>query len=124
LGKLGAILLVAQPYLLLRLVQHFRSIPRAVQLLALGSMIASWAILIVFPTPLPRLLAVLIVAYFVCVEGYAAVAFARGALRTGGVTRNRLLLAAIGSGLLALVLLLAGVASLRRSRGCLLSCAC
>jgi len=109
LGQLGAILLLAQPYLLLRLVQHFRSVPRAVQLVALGGMVVSWAILIAFPTPLPRLLALLIVAYFVFVEGYAAVAFAWGALRTEGVTHHRLWLAAAGSGLLALVLLLAGI---------------
>jgi signal transduction histidine kinase len=109
LGKFGAILLFAQPYLLLRLVQHFRLVPRPVPLVALSGMIISWAILIVFPAPLPRPLALLIVVYFVYVEGYAAVAFAHGALRTGGVTRHRLLLAAIGSGLLAMVLLLAGV---------------
>jgi hypothetical protein len=52
-------------------------------------MVVSWAILLAFPTPLPRLLALLIVAYFVFVEGYAAVAFAWGALRTEGVTHHR-----------------------------------
>jgi signal transduction histidine kinase len=109
LGQVGAILLLAQPYLLLRLVQHFRPVPWSVQLVALGGMVISWTILGAIPAPLPPPLALLIVAYFVYVEGYAAVAFARGALRTGGVTHHRLLLAAIGSGMLALVLLLAGV---------------
>src|SRR5919206_3573074 len=35
LGQIGAILLLAQPYLLLRLVLHFRSVPRPVQLVGL-----------------------------------------------------------------------------------------
>jgi signal transduction histidine kinase len=109
LGQVGAILLLAQPYLLLRLVQHFRPVPRPVQWVAFVGMVISWTILVAFPAPLPPPLALLIVAYFVYVEGYAAVAFARGALRTGGVTHHRLLLAAIGSGMLALVILLAGV---------------
>jgi signal transduction histidine kinase len=109
LGQFGAILLFAQPYLLLRLIQHFRPVPRPVQLVALGGMVISWIILVAVPAPLPPPLALLIVTYFVSVEGYAAVAFARGALRTSGVTHHRLLLAAIGSGLLAIVFLLAGV---------------
>jgi signal transduction histidine kinase len=109
LGQFGAILLLAQPYLLLRLVQHFRTVSRTVLLVAIVGMIVSWIILIAVPTPPPKLLALLIIAYFVYVEGYAAVAFARGALRTEGVTHHRLFLAATGSGLLAMVLLLAGV---------------
>src|SRR5215216_5480525 len=60
LRQLGAILLLAQPYLLLRLVQHFRLVPRLVQLVGVGGMLISWAILIAFPTPLPKLLALLI----------------------------------------------------------------
>jgi signal transduction histidine kinase len=109
LGQFGAILLFAQPYLLLRLVQHFRTVSRMVQLAAIGGMVISWAVLIASPTPLPKLLALLIVVYFVYVEGYAAAAFARGAIRTEGVTHHRLLLAATGSSLLAMVILLAGL---------------
>jgi signal transduction histidine kinase len=109
LRQLGAILLLAQPFLLLRLVQHFRVVPRMVLLAGIGAMVFSWTILIASPVPLPRLLALLIVAYFVSVEGYAAVAFVRGAWSAGGVTHHRLLLAAAGSGLLALMILLAGI---------------
>jgi signal transduction histidine kinase len=109
LGPLGTILLLAQPYLLLRLVQHFRVVPRVIQRVARGGMVISWIILIAAPAPLPPLLALLIVVYFVSVEGYAAAAFARGAVRTEGVTHHRLLLAATGSGLLAIVMQLAGV---------------
>jgi signal transduction histidine kinase len=109
LVQLGAILLLAQPYLLLRLVQHFRHVVRTVQWIAGGGMLASWIVLIVFSAPLPPSLTLLIIAYFVYVEGYTAVAFVGGAIRTGGVTRQRLLLAATGSSLLALVILLAGI---------------
>ena len=68
LGRAGAILLVAQPYLLLRLVQHFRPVRPIVQALALSGMVCSWAILIAFPSPQPRPLSLLIVVYFVYVE--------------------------------------------------------
>jgi signal transduction histidine kinase len=105
----GTILLLAQPYLLLRLVRHFRPVPRPIQFVALGGMIISWIILAAMPAPLPPPLALLIVAYFVSVEGYAAVTFARGAWQTGGVSHHRLSLAAIGSSMLAIVLLLAGL---------------
>jgi signal transduction histidine kinase len=109
LGQLGAILLLAQPSLLLRLVQHFRSVPRLIQLVAGGGLIIAWIILIAAPAPLPPLLALLIIIYFVSIEGYAAGAFVRGALHTEGVTHHRLLLAATGSGLLAIVILLGGL---------------
>jgi signal transduction histidine kinase len=105
----GALLFLAHPVLLLRLVQHFRPVPQTVRRLALGGMLASWGILIALDAPYPVPLTLLIVAYFAYVEGYAALAFMRGGLRTGGVTSWRLLLAAAGSGLLALVILLAGV---------------
>ncbi|HEU5103791.1 MAG TPA: ATP-binding protein [Roseiflexaceae bacterium] len=108
-GQLGAILLVAQPFLLLRLVQHFRFVPRVVRWVASASMAISCITLIAIPAPLPPPLALLLVILFVSVEGYAAVAFVRGALHAEGVTHHRLLLAASGSGLLASVILLAGL---------------
>ena len=64
LSTAGAILLLSQPYLLLRLVQHFRHVPRIVELVAVGGMVASWAILLALPTPLPPLLTQLVVGYF------------------------------------------------------------
>lgn len=100
----SSIAVAAQPYLLLRLVQHFHPVPRALRWLALIGMTASWAILLVIPAPRPLPLTLIAVAYFVYVEGYAAYAFVRGALTTRGVTRWRLGFAAAGSGLLALVI--------------------
>lgn len=73
-------------------------------------MLLSWAALLVFPTPLLPLLSLALVAYFVLIEGYATLAFIRGARTTGGITHWRLFLVSAGSGLLALVIALAGVA--------------
>jgi signal transduction histidine kinase len=109
LSTVNSILLLAHPYLLLRLVQHFRAIPPVVRWIAIAGMLLSWLILIVSPTPLPPPLTILVVLYFVFVEVYVAVAFVRGARATTGVTHWRLQLAALGTGLFAVTILLAGI---------------
>src|SRR5207245_7717667 len=86
--------------------------PRYVQLVAIGGLLVSSVAVVVLPTPLPVVATLVIVAYFAYVEGYAAVAFVGGAATTGGVTHWRLLLAAVGSGILALVILVAGLSTL------------
>jgi signal transduction histidine kinase len=101
--------LMMQPYLLVRLVDHFRPVPAWVRLAALGGMLVSVVALLFFPSPLPLAVLLVIVAYFVWAEAYAMVAFVRGARSTGGVTHGRLLLAAVGSGLVAAVILAAGL---------------
>ncbi len=106
---ISALMLLAQPYLLLRLVQHFRPVRRAIRWSAFGGMLVSWAMISTLSIPPPMPLTLLIVAYFVYAEGYAALAFVRGALATSGVTHWRLLLAAAGSGLLAAIIFLAGI---------------
>ncbi|MCI0398087.1 MAG: ATP-binding protein [Chloroflexi bacterium] len=111
LQTLGAMAIMAQPYLLLRLVYHFRPIPRSVNWIGLAGLVVSWGIFIANLLPLLPALILVIVAYFVIIEGYATVAMVRGALATGGVTRRRLTLAATGSGLLATLILLAGVSA-------------
>jgi PAS domain S-box-containing protein len=104
-----SIILFVHPYLMLRLVQHFRPVPRWVYRYALLGMIGSALVLALFIPTIPGALTLFILTYFAAVEGYAAWAFVRGALATGGVTRNRLLLAGAASGLLALILVVAGV---------------
>ncbi|MGQ0602129.1 MAG: sensor histidine kinase [Anaerolineales bacterium] len=108
LVKFNQLLLMAHPYLLLQLVEHFQPVPARVQWFALIGMLVSWALLVISPEG-SLLLTMALVGYFVVIEVYAAVAFVRGALSTSGVTRRRMWLAATGSGLLATVLLLAGV---------------
>jgi signal transduction histidine kinase len=103
------IALLAHPFLLLRLVAHFRPISAAVYWLALGGMLLSWLILLITPLSLTTPETLLIVIYFVAVELYASLAFFLGGRRTAGVTRWRMWLAASGSGFIALVILLAGI---------------
>jgi hypothetical protein len=75
-------------------------------------MVLSWVALAVYAPPLPQALTLIIIAYFILVEGYAALAFLRGMLATRGPTRWRLGFAAGGSGLLAVAILLAGIVNL------------
>ena len=111
ISTLGAFLLLIHPFLLLRLVRHFRPVPRLVVAIAWGGVALSFGVAAVAVVALPGLVAVLIVLYFIVVEGYSAWSFLRGALTTAGVTRNRLGLAAIGGGLLALSVVLNSIAS-------------
>src|SRR5688572_2833626 len=93
LATLGSMLTLAQPYLLLRLVEHFRPVRRLVQWGSLLGLAGSWLIVIALPTPRPPAASLLIIVYFVFVEAYAALAFVRGAMESGGVTRWRMTLA-------------------------------
>jgi PAS domain S-box-containing protein len=111
----GSIALIAQPYFLLRIVRYFRPVPAKMMRAAFIGMIGLWAALIPFYA-LPRAPQVIIfltlVLYFGLVDGYAMIAFVRGALTTRGVVRQRLRFAAAGSGLLGSSLLMLGVAVL------------
>jgi hypothetical protein len=69
--------LMAQPYLLVRLVGHFRPVPAWVRRLALAGAAVSWLALIAWPSSsgsLPTVLVVPLVVYFVWAEGYAVLA--------------------------------------------------
>jgi len=108
LAKINQFALMAHPFLLLQLVEHFRPVPKWVRWFGALGLLASWAVLLIVPT-LPPALSLALVLYFVAVEVYAAADLAQGAWVTRGVTRWRLGLAALGSGLIAAVLLLAGL---------------
>jgi signal transduction histidine kinase/DNA-binding response OmpR family regulator len=109
---IATLLLLAQPYLLLRLVAHFEPLPRLQHVMGLVCMLGSWAVMAwmtatdAMNSPVPTLLVVIAFAY---VEGSASVAFVRAAFMTRGVTQRRLAAVAMGSGFLGLVILLAGV---------------
>ena len=106
---IGSIAVVAQPYLLLRLVEHFRPVPRLVRFAAQGGLVLSWATLLAFSPPLAPAATLIVIAYFAFVEAYGAAAFVRGALSSGGVSRRRMTLVAAGSGVLACAVLIAGL---------------
>jgi signal transduction histidine kinase len=108
LGKFSQLALMAHPYLLLRVVEHFRPVPRAVRWVGILGLLASWAVLLLLPTT-PTAVNLFLVLYFVLVELYAVVALLLGAWTTRGVTRWRLGLAAVGSGLIASIFIIVGI---------------
>jgi signal transduction histidine kinase len=103
-----AALLMALPYLLLRLVDDFAAVPRLLMRAAEAGLVLSVVILFVFRGKLPLLPTIALVLYFVLLEAYEAAQFIRAARRGGGVTGRRMLAAAAGSGLLGAVILIAG----------------
>jgi signal transduction histidine kinase len=107
LGIAGAIAGGIQPYLLVRLVRHFRPVPRWVSYLSLSGLIATVVIIIAARPHRPLAFELLIIAYFVSSGGYAAVAFLREARRTSGITHRRLFLISTGTALFACAFLVA-----------------
>ena len=100
------------PYLLLRLADDFQ--PRrwwtmVLATLSVGAMIVL-GVAVPQPWPVPVMLA--IVAHFVIFGGYASFAFLRESLRSHGGTQRRMQAVALGSGLIAMIFLLAGVSVL------------
>src|SRR5689334_3521854 len=87
LTLLGTVMILAQPYLLLRLVEHFRPVRRLLRWGSFVGLAGSCALIIIFPAALPPTASLPIIVYFVFVEAYATLAFVHGALDSGGVTR-------------------------------------
>ena len=108
LRPLGISVLLAHPFLLLRVVSHFRPVSTFVRrsaaiglaLALLATWVSNW------PFRSPALVAVGFI-YFVWLLIYDAWAFARGARKAGGVTHWRMRHAALGAGLLAGLFVLA-----------------
>ena len=103
---LGISVMLAHPYLLLRVVSDFRPVSRTLErLAAVGlavSLAATW-VSEVRSTPL----IVVAFLYFICLLAYVAWSFRRGAKAAGGVTHWRMLHAGWGALLLGLVFVLA-----------------
>jgi signal transduction histidine kinase/CheY-like chemotaxis protein len=107
-GAFSGALIMAVPYLLLRLLDDFATVPRLVWRGAEAGLVFSVVVLFALPSPLPPLLTLLLVAYFVALAGYVAQAFVREARRTTGVTRSRMQAVALGTAFLGLTILAAG----------------
>jgi signal transduction histidine kinase len=106
---LEATLLMALPYLLLRLVADFMAVPRWLTIGAGIGLVLAAVLLFVVPTPLPTLPTFVLVAYFVGLTLYAGIAFWIGSRRARGVTRRRLQAVSLGSVFLGLDILVAGL---------------
>ena len=107
--------LMALPYLLLRLVDdftHVRStIKRAAEVGVAAGIVATYATAPGLPTPVTLYL----VAYFFVVSTYCAIAFIQAGRRSRGVTRRRLEAISLGSILLGTDLLISGLSPLARA---------
>ncbi|MAT96772.1 MAG: hypothetical protein CL608_06485, partial [Anaerolineaceae bacterium] len=86
--------IAAHPYLLLRLVRYFRTVRPPVHRFALIGMIISATVLTVSTET--NAFFVLVLGYFIAVEGYAIISFIRAARVSSGVSRWRLNLVAVG----------------------------
>lgn len=111
LEAVNGTLIMAMPYLLLRLVEDFSSVRwwlmRAAEV---GLALAALA-LFLGPAPLPVGVTLLLVAYYFGLQLYAAMAFVRTARQSAGVTCRRMQAAAAGSLFLGLTILTAGLAA-------------
>lgn len=108
-GDLAWIGVAALPYILLRLVDDFRPQPTWVMLLAPLAFLSVAVVGVAMTQPWPVPVSLLLVTEVVAFGGYSSVAFLREAGQAQGVTRRRMQAVALGSGLLALIILLAGV---------------
>lgn len=108
-GLIAGLTLVAHPYLFLRLVGHFRRVPRYQHALAMAMLVFSWGIVLSSGSSLSANAAILAIALFLYVEIYAIYLLVRAARSTLGVTRIRAGAIICGSGCLALVLLFLGL---------------
>jgi len=105
------VLLVSLPYLLLRVVNDFAGVRAWVMRSAEIGLVLCAVLLFAQRNSdeLPLLVVEAIVVYLAATEVYIAVRFLREARRTVAVTRRRMLAAAVGSGMLGLVILFAGL---------------
>lgn len=118
LSYLTIILLMAQPYLLLRLARHFCPVNSGLSVAALVAGAATSALFVAAPDPpIPNHTLIALALTFVVFDGYAAALFIRGAFSAEPNLRRRLRFAAAGSGLLALALLAAGLVAVFPAAG-------
>ena len=108
LGVVTWVGVAAMPFLLLRLIDDFRPQPVLVMAAATLAFIGVAATGILVPQPWGPV-SLVVVVFVVALGAYASLGFLREARRSSGVTRRRMQAVALGSGLLAAVLLLAGV---------------
>ena len=110
---LSTLVILTQPFLLLRLVGHFSRVPWYQQVIGIIYLALSCAVMIssyfqgqLQPSPAVTLAIVIPFAYL---EAYCAVSFVRAAARSRGMTHRRLVAAALGSGFLGAAIVVAGV---------------
>src|SRR5687767_943967 len=101
-------LLMALPYIMLRLLDDFTDVSPWLKRVAEVGLVLAIVGLAVLPTPLPTPIVLAYVGYFVGLQLYTSIAFLRVGRRSSGVTRRRLQTVAAGSALLGALLVIAG----------------
>jgi PAS domain S-box-containing protein len=109
LGSLVSSLVMALPYLLLRLLHDLARVPWLLMRSAELGLACSVILLFALGSPLPAGLALTLIAYVVVLETYAATRFMLGARHARGVTRRRMQAIAVGSVFLGVAILGAGL---------------
>jgi signal transduction histidine kinase len=113
LSMFAVMALLAHPLLMVLLVRQFQRVPTWFVVVAcVGWVVATAAYAVSASRGNPHLandVALPIVIYFCVGELYAAYALVTGAVRSKGIAQKRLVFAGTGTGLLGLVILLAGV---------------
>lgn len=102
-----AILIMALPYLMLRLLTDYTTVPLRTRTWTLGGLIAAAVVVAALPQPMDPIATLFLIAYFVATSLYVALAFVRLARRSAGVTKRRIQAIAGGMGLLGLAVLAA-----------------
>ncbi|HWG98187.1 MAG TPA: PAS domain S-box protein [Pilimelia sp.] len=108
LTALFHVVLLGQPFFVLRLVGRLRPVPRWGTGAALAAWWASAVPVVVLPAPLPPAAVWPVVGAFLVVEVAAAALLAADACRRAGAARFRLWCAAVGTGLFGVAVVIAG----------------
>ena len=111
-SAIAAALVMALPYILLRLLDDFAGVPAIVQRLAEAGLAVSVVGIAVGGTPLPPGILLPLVVYFAVLSLYVAARFIRESVRGHGVTRRRMQAIGLGIGFLGIAILDAGIAAL------------
>jgi two-component system, LuxR family, sensor kinase FixL len=111
LTRIATIILIAYPYLLLVVVDLFHPVPRWLLLGILAATLVTGILVLLTPQPMAPLLLLFLITYFVIAQIYSTFIFVRGAFTKRGVVRNRMQLAALGTGLLAVSFVISGISS-------------
>jgi signal transduction histidine kinase len=108
-GDAEAILLLAVPYLLLRLIDRFLGVSRLAHTLSLIGFVVSSLVVWFFATPLPTVATLGVVVYFVLTIAYVTARYLRAARDLVGVSARRMVAISAGNFLLGSVLVIAGI---------------
>lgn len=104
------VLINAAPLAMIRLVDDFSGTPTWIPWLGVAVFVAVSAVSVVAYDSSPRVIELVLIAWFLLVGGYAAASFARAAARSRGITRRRMSAVAVGAVtfIAAIVLVLVG----------------